>query len=553
MSIKERTLDLSNTLDMIKRLSLFAIPVVNSTSYKNDEDDDEEDDTESYSEDMEKGSETILDSQDMTNDDQATTNKVKYNERLQSFSLDKVEEEEDSDDEYTCQENQFKGYQNLNSCHNPQDCDSSPMMFEQEFQSLCLDPISIKTDYTCSVNNQASPRSQMYEMANELEKYKRENEEILSLYNTLRQENNTLSKSNQCLLDENVSLKNELNHTKQVVDQLQSSSDSKYLDQIDSLRAENKILNQKFTETKLTNAELEAQISKLQKYENIFKKIDVVQINKKLYQIINKIGKGGFSEVFCCISFEEKQSFALKKVDLKDLDLENTKLVLNEIDLLKQLQSTDKVVKLFDYEYLPHKKLLNVLMEIGTCDLGQVFKKEIQKNKCVKEPSRVYFWKKMLEAVQAIHKLGVIHSDLKPSNFLLVNDEVKLIDFNISNSMGDRTSITIMNECGTIEYMSPDIFLKDTNSNGKMNQKVDSWSLGVILYLMCYGKLPLQHVKSYYKKIHSLCDPLMKEFVFDPLEDVNLRDTLSKTLCHETAKRFTVDQLLNHPYILSKI
>ena len=71
---------------------------------------------------------------------------------------------------------------------------------------------------------------------------------------------NTLSKSNQCLLDENVSLKNELNHTKQVVDQLQSSSDSKYLDQIDSLRAENKILNQKFTETKLTNAELEAQV-----------------------------------------------------------------------------------------------------------------------------------------------------------------------------------------------------------------------------------------------------------------------------------------------------
>ena len=63
---------------------------------------------------------------------------------------------------------------------------------------------------------------------------------------------------------------------------------------------------------------------------------------------------------------------------------------------------------------------------------------------------------------------GVIHSDLKPANFLLVNDEVKLIDFNISIGMGDRTSITCKNECGTMEYMSPDVFLKDEKT-GRVN------------------------------------------------------------------------------------
>ena len=59
---------------------------------------------------------------------------------------------------------------------------------------------------------------------------------------------------------------------------------------------------------------------------------------------------------------------------------------------------------------------------------------------------------------------------MKPGNFLLVHDKVKLIDFNISNSMGDRTSVTIENECGTIDYMSPDIFLKDDKiSSGKVD------------------------------------------------------------------------------------
>ena len=79
----------------------------------------------------------------------------------------------------------------------------------------------------------------------------------------------------------------------------------------------------------------------------------------------------------------------------------------------------------------------------------------------------------MLEAVQAIHELGVIHSDLKPSNFMVVNDEIKLIDFNISNDTHERTSITIQTECGTIEYMAPETFLtEDNNEKSKVNKYV---------------------------------------------------------------------------------
>ena len=105
---------------------------------------------------------------------------------------------------------------------------------------------------------------------------------------------------------------------------------------------------------------------------------------------------------------------------------------------------------------------------MGACDLNVIFKKEIEKYGCVKEPKRVFYWQKMLEAVQAIHSLGVIHSDLKPANFLVVNDEIKLIDFNISNDTHDRTSITIQTECGTIEYMAPETFLKDNDEKSKV-------------------------------------------------------------------------------------
>jgi len=79
-----------------------------------------------------------------------------------------------------------------------------------------------------------------------------------------------------------------------------------------------------------------------------FKKIDLLKINDKIYQLTRRIGKGGFSEVYHCISSDDYKSYALKKCDLTNMDEENTKLVLNEIDLLKKLQVTDKVVKLFE-------------------------------------------------------------------------------------------------------------------------------------------------------------------------------------------------------------
>ena len=53
-------------------------------------------------------------------------------------------------------------------------------------------------------------------------------------------------------------------------------------------------------------------------------------------------------------------------------------------------------------------------------------------------------WKRMLEAVDFIHSQRVIHSDLKPANFLFVKGELKLIDFGIARSMNsDTTNIQV--------------------------------------------------------------------------------------------------------------
>ena len=76
--------------------------------------------------------------------------------------------------------------------------------------------------------------------------------------------------------------------------------------------------------------------------------MNLIDINQKTYQLLSRIGEGGFSEVYHCISLKERKNFALKRVDLTRLDTENIDSIMNEIELLKKLQSTNKVVQLVD-------------------------------------------------------------------------------------------------------------------------------------------------------------------------------------------------------------
>ena len=99
----------------------------------------------------------------------------------------------------------------------------------------------------------------------------------------------------------------------------------------------------------------------------------------------------------------------------------------------------------------------------------------------------------MLSAVQVIHEESIVHSDLKPANFVLVKGRVKLIDFGISKAIAsDTTNIGRDQQIGTANYMPPEALL-DTGlgDDGKRLMKVhfDSDSIA-------RGKLPKQRLRA---------------------------------------------------------
>jgi serine/threonine-protein kinase TTK/MPS1 len=68
---------------------------------------------------------------------------------------------------------------------------------------------------------------------------------------------------------------------------------------------------------------------------------------------------------------------------------------------------------------------------------------------------------KMLQAVHAVHLEKVVHTDLKPANFVLVKGRLKIIDFGIAKAIAnDTVNIQRDTQMGTTNYMSPEAIMR---------------------------------------------------------------------------------------------
>ena len=289
------------------------------------------------------------------------------------------------------------------------------------------------------------------------------------------------------------------------------------------------------------------------------KKRNYISVNGKLFTRMDCIGRGGSSKVYRVMA-ENFKVFALKRVTLEDQDELAIRGYKGEIDLLKKLEKVDRVVTLLDWEINEERHTLSVLMEMGESDLNRVLTLRLNSEDATFDVVFTrYFWKEMLECVQAVHQYGIVHSDLKPANFLLLQGKLKLIDFGISNAIADDTvNVHREQHIGTPNYMSPEALLDSNAGSGqpsvtgkvmKLGKPSDVWSLGCILYQMTYGKPPFAHISDPYRKIMAIPNP--KHVISFPDIGVGgitvphgLIRTLRGCLNRTSTQRPTVDQLL---------
>ncbi|XP_057303588.1 eIF-2-alpha kinase GCN2-like isoform X1 [Hydractinia symbiolongicarpus] len=177
------------------------------------------------------------------------------------------------------------------------------------------------------------------------------------------------------------------------------------------------------------------------------------------------------------------------------------------------------------------------------------------------------YFREIIEGLAHVHSQGIIHRDLKPFNIFIDScDRIKIGDFGLATSHGNAkldtsvflkenepvqsTDDRMTGKVGTALYVAPE--LCQAKSKIKFSQKVDMYSLGVILFEMCYRPLNtgMERVK--------LLGSVRSESVVFP-EDFNKKKykrehyVISWLLNHNPDERPSATELLESGYVPPKI
>ncbi|SGZ54607.1 CIC11C00000003231 [Sungouiella intermedia] len=303
------------------------------------------------------------------------------------------------------------------------------------------------------------------------------------------------------------------------------------------------------------------------KFNDEGKRKKIIQINSQQYEKLELLGRGGTSKVYKVRSLATKQTLAIKKVSFDQFDDSCVKGFKGEIDLLIKLKNEPRVVKLVDHSISDGSIFL--VMECGDLDLARVLQTKLSLESKLDFNFVKFHAMEILRCVEAVHRAGIVHSDLKPANFLFVKGVMKIIDFGIANAVPDHTAnIYRESQIGTPNYMAPEALVdvnhsfvvsKRTSSGSntwKVGRPSDIWSCGCMIYQMIYGKPPYGSYSGQLR-IMAIMNPQVKidypstgiGGVPVPLSCIEL---MQKCLTRNPNERWTVEQCMNSDFLRPK-
>ena len=309
----------------------------------------------------------------------------------------------------------------------------------------------------------------------------------------------------------------------------------------------------------------------ISKYYNKYKKYPNTSL--QFYKYGRLIGQGAFGKVNLGLNILTGRIVAVKSFNKNNAELtgDNMKKIKYETDLMKKLNHPNitKILEMFEDE-----KFFLIIMEY--INGGNLFS-FVKKRRKLSEKTAKFLFRQIILGIKYIHEQNIVHRDIKLENLLIdLNNNVKICDFGIGRKITSKNQL-LFDQCGTLMYMAPEILLSN-KEKGYEGFPVDIWSAGISLYIMLSGTLPFNYKNkkngneadeneeneeeesisdnSENKKNDDDNFELQYSIVYkDPkhIEKISdeARDLLKGLLNKDPKKRFTCEQILNHPWLFN--
>lgn len=201
------------------------------------------------------------------------------------------------------------------------------------------------------------------------------------------------------------------------------------------------------------------------------------------YERLQILGEGSYGTALLVRERGGSTKYVAKEIRISHLGEKERGLALAEADVLRRLSHAN-IVRYVD-SFLD-SRLLYIIMEYAdNGDLATQIKLRRETGGCFAESEIMHIHLQLVLALSHIHKVKILHRDLKPLNIFLTRQWiVKLGDFGISKVL-ESTTLGAQTTIGTPLYLSPEIC-----SGEAYGVKSDCWSLGVVTYEMCALQVP---------------------------------------------------------------
>jgi serine/threonine-protein kinase len=212
------------------------------------------------------------------------------------------------------------------------------------------------------------------------------------------------------------------------------------------------------------------------------KELSVGSLLDDRFEITDVIAKSGMGSLFKANDRQTGKAIALK-VPLFQIesDIAGYQRFQREEEIGLKLNHP-YILKMFPVEKKSRPYIVMEYLE------GQTLSELLKNIRPLPEPDAVRIASRICEALDYMHKNGVIHRDLKPQNVMLCNDgTIRIMDFGIARAEQSRrlTFVGFTPTMGTPDYMAPE---QVKGSRG--DERTDIYSLGAILYEMTTGEPP---------------------------------------------------------------